>query len=84
VSPTFDLRLEALEPTGELGRQFGVDQDAEPGLEVTGGMGRRACSVSKSARLTGSPSKAILCAKFNGIHCQRRRCFSVSGRSRHC
>lgn len=63
-------------------RKFGTAQDAESGFDAAGGIGRHACSASSIARLTGSPSKAMLAATLRGIRCQRIRCFSTSGRLR--
>ncbi len=78
-----DLNITAT-PAGELRREFDVGQTAEGGLDVAGGMGRRACAASSIARSTGSCSKAMLSATLRGMLCHRRRHFSTSGRLRQC
>src|SRR5712691_4713097 len=82
VLTVLDLFFQREDVARQVGRELGVAQDAKTGFDVAGRVSRRASSARSVASATGSPSKAMLSATFNGIRLRRRRACSCGGRVR--
>ena len=77
-----DLFFQREDIARQVRREIGVAQDAKTGFDVAGRLSRRASSARSVASATGSPSKAMLSATFNGIRLRRMRACSCRGRVR--
>ncbi len=82
VLTVLDLFFQREDVARQVRREIGVAQDAKTGFDVAGRVSRRASSVCSVASATGSPSKAMLSATFNGIRLRRMRACSWGGRVR--
>ena len=82
VLTVLDLLFQREDVARQVRREIGVAQDAKTGFDVAGRLSRRASSARSVASATGSPSKAMLSATFNGIRLRRMRACSCGGRVR--